>query len=122
VDLNGDANITDYVPGTTRNQFNRGDERAALDAVNAYRAALNMTPIPPSQIDNNDFYGVDLRASKAVRLTANQRVELVAQVFNLFNRKNLTAAWQTNARSSSFGIISSASNMRQAELAIRFVF
>jgi hypothetical protein len=124
-DLNGDANVTDYVPGTTRNQFNRGSEAAPLAAVNAYRATRNLAAIPESQIDTNEFYGLDLRASKSIRLTQTQRVELVAQVFNVFNRTNLTpgaAGWQTNALSASFGTLTSALNKRQAELGIRFVF
>jgi hypothetical protein len=122
VDLNGDANITDYVPGTTRNQFNRSSQDAALAAVNAFRVSRILVPIPASQIDTNEYYGVDLRASKAIRVSASQRVELVGQVFNLLNRKNLLPTWTTNALSSSFGSISSAANMRQAEVAIRFVF
>jgi hypothetical protein len=46
----------------------------------------------------------------------------VAQVFNLLNRTNLLAVWQTSARSASFGTITSAANKRQAELAVRFLF
>jgi len=122
VDLNGDANITDYVPGTTRNQFNRSSQDAALAAVNAFRVSRSLAPIPASQINTNEYYGIDLRASKAIRVSASQRVELVGQVFNLLNRKNLLPTWTTNALSSSFGSISSAANMRQAEVAIRFVF
>jgi hypothetical protein len=122
VDLNGDANVTDYVAGTTRNLFNRGGQDAALAAVNAYRASRNLAAIPASQINTNEYYNVDLRASKAITLHASRRVELVAQVFNLFNRTNLLAAWQTNALSPAFGTISSAANKRQAEVAIRFAF
>jgi hypothetical protein len=40
----------------------------------------------------------------------------------MLNRTNLTATWQTNALSSSFGTITSAGSMRQAELAVRFSF
>jgi len=47
---------------------------------------------------------------------------LIAQVFNLLNRKNLLAVWQTNALSPAFGTIPSASNMRQAEVAVRITF
>jgi hypothetical protein len=124
-DLNGDANITDYVSGTTRNQFNRSSQSAALAALNAYRATRNLAPIPESQINTNEFYGLDVRASKSVRITQTQRIELIAQVFNLFNRTNLTpgpAGWQTNALSPVFGSLASALNKRQAELAVRFVF
>ena len=46
VDLNGDANVTDFVPGTARNPFNRGSDTTALGAVNAYRATTGLAPIP----------------------------------------------------------------------------
>jgi len=81
-----------------------------------------MAALPASQINTNEFYGLDVRASKSIRLSADRRVELVAQVFNLLNRTNLLAAWTTNARSNAFGTITSAANMRQAELAVRFSF
>ncbi|HKC54991.1 MAG TPA: carboxypeptidase regulatory-like domain-containing protein [Vicinamibacterales bacterium] len=122
VDVNGDANITDYVPGTTRNVFNRGNDAEMMARVNAYRATVGMAGLPASQINTNEFYGLDVRASKSIRLSTDRRVELVAQVFNLLNRTNLLAAWTTNARSNAFGTITSAANMRQAELAVRFSF
>jgi hypothetical protein len=122
VDLNGDANVTDYVPGTTRNVFNRGGNAEALALVNTYRATTGLAPIAESQVNTNEFYGLDTRVSKSITVSPGRRVELVAQVFNLLNRKNLTATWQTNALSSSFGTITSAGNMRQAELAVRFSF
>ena len=122
VDLNGDANITDYVPGITRNVFNRGKDADMMALVNAYRATTGLAPLPVSQINTNEFYGLDIRASKSVRISADRKVELIGQVFNLLNRTNLLAAWQTNARSSTFGTSVSAANMRQAEVAVRFSF
>ena len=65
---------------------------------------------------------MDLRASKTIALTSSQRIELIAQAFNVFNRTNLLAQWQTNALSSTFGTITSAAPKRQAELAARFTF
>jgi hypothetical protein len=128
-DLNNDgvAN-TDYVPGTTRNQGNRGDD-AFLAAVNAWRAQNGRAPIPASQIDTNEYNRFDIRASKAVRI-GTRRVEFIAQVFNLFGRDNLgvglTAAWQSpwqeNALSDSFGRILEVQPRQQAELAVRFTF
>ena len=53
---------------------------------------------------------------------AGRKVEVIGQVFNLFNRKNLLAAWQQNALSPAFGVSSSAANTRQAEVAVRFTF
>jgi len=121
VDINGDGNVTDYVPGTSRNVFNRGDDAQALSFVNAWRAANGLAAISPT-FSTNEFYSLDVRASKAISLSGSRRVELIAQVFNLFNRKNILAAWTTNALSSSFGTSVSAAPMRQAEIAARFTF
>jgi hypothetical protein len=63
-----------------------------------------------------------VRATKVFPLSDRQRVEVIAQVFNLLNRKNLLAAWTTNALSNVFGTSSSAAPMRQAELAVRFAW
>ena len=122
VDVNGDGNNTDFVPGTTRNVFNRGTDTQMLAQVNAYRATAGLAPIPVSQVNTNEYYGLDVRVSKSFPLSAGRKVELIAQVFNLLNRTNLLAAWQTNVRSSAFGTISSAADMRQGEVALRFTF
>jgi hypothetical protein len=121
VDLNGDGNVTDYVPGTSRNVFNRGKDAEMLALVNAWRAANGMAAISPN-FSTNEFYGLDIRASKAIRLSAARRVELIAQAFNVLNRKNIVGAWQTNALSAAFGTSVSAFAMRQAEIAARFTF
>jgi hypothetical protein len=130
IDLNGDGFNTDYVPGTTRNVFNRGRDEEMVALVNAYRAsrppnALNprgLAPIDPSQFDTNEFFSVDLRVTKVFPLSERQRVEVIAQVFNILDRKNLLAAWTTNALSNVFGTSSSAGPMRQAEVAVRFAW
>ena len=124
VDLNGDANITDYVPGTRRNVFNRGKDADSLALVNTYRAAqlTRLAPIDGAQLNTNEFYSVDMRVTKAFNVRGRQRLELVLQTFNLLNRKNLLPAWTTNALSSAFGTITSASNLRQAEIAIRYAW
>ena len=57
VDLNGDGNITDYVPGTTRNVFNRGERRG--DAGGGQRVSRDdgLAAISPSPVNTNEFYG-----------------------------------------------------------------
>jgi hypothetical protein len=130
IDLNGDGFNSDYVPGTTRNVFNRGSDEDMVALVNAYRAsrppnALNprgLGPIDPGQFDTNEFFSLDVRATKVLPLSDRQRIEVIAQVFNLLNRKNLLAAWTTNSLSNVFGTSSSAGPMRQAELAVRFAW
>jgi len=122
VDLNGDAAITDYVPGTARNVFNRGRNDEMMAVVNAYRATINLPALSASQISTNEIYSLDMRVNKAIALRGSRKVDLVLQVFNLLNRTNLTGNWQTNARSPKFGVVESAGPMRQAEIAARFTF
>ncbi|MBI2186976.1 MAG: TonB-dependent receptor [Acidobacteria bacterium] len=121
VDLNGDGVNTDYVPGTTRNLGNRDNGRM-LQAVNQWRASRGLGAIPESQIDANDYKAIDLRVSKAFTLGGMRRLELIGQVFNLFGRDNLAAAWVTNALSNQFGRIRQAFNRQQGEVAVRFVW
>ena len=136
-DLNGDGLVTDYVPGTTRAMGNR-DNTAMLAAVNAYRATLPAGacgtpgqlcgPISASQIDSNRYNDVDVRVSKAFSLGGhNRKIELIAQVFNIFGTNNLLAstdagAWVTNVTSNSFGRILQANPRQQAELGARIVW
>lgn len=122
-DLNGDGAVTDYVPGTTNDQGNRGNA-SFLSAVNAYRATRGLAAIPESQIDSNRYNRMDIRISKAIPLGGNRKVELIGQVFNLLGTTNLLASggagtWVTNAGSASFGRILQALPSRQAEVAVR---
>lgn len=123
-DLNGDGVISDYVPGTSRNQGNRSLD---LGLVNAWRATNGLAAINPSQIDTNEYSSFDMRASKSIRVDGARKVELIAQIFNIFGHDNLlppasSAGWVENALSDSFGRILTANNRQQAELAIRFVW
>jgi len=123
-DLNNDgAAGSDYVPGTTRNQGNRGDNGAFLGAVNAWRVQNGRAPIAASQLATNAYDRFDVRASKAVTM-GNRRNEFIAQVFNLFGHDNLGIAgtWQENALSDAFGRILEVQPRQQAELAVRFTF
>jgi len=117
-DINRDGFVIDFVPGTTRNQGHRGLD---VNAVNAWRAAGNVAPIAADAIETTDFTSVDVRASRSIALGAGRRVEVLAQVFNVFNAVNLTGL-QTNARAVSFGQASRAGAGRQAELAARFIW
>jgi hypothetical protein len=122
VDLNADANITDYVPGTTRSAFNRGDNESLMAAVNAWRISRGLAALPSSQIDTNEFASLDVRASKSFQIRGRQSLEVMAQVFNLLGRDNLQPTWSTNALSNAFGRIQQALNRQQAELVVRFAF
>jgi len=117
-----------FVPGTSRNQGNR---TLSLDAVNAYRATLGLTPITSAQLDSSRYNSFDIKLTRPIFTRGdNQKLELTLQVFNLFGTENLASASGqvstggnlTNATSATFGRILGASNLQQAELAIRFVF
>jgi outer membrane receptor protein involved in Fe transport len=122
VDLNGDGMVTDYVPGTTRNQGNRNLD---MDLVNAWRATRGLGPIDPKQIDKNTYNRIDLRGSRSIDLGGDRKIELIGQVFNVLGTDNLLgigSGWVTNALSDAFGVIPSAQPRQQAELAVRFAW
>jgi hypothetical protein len=123
LDLNGDGFITDLVPGTERNDGSRGLD---LTAVNAWRARNNRAPIPENQIDSSRISIVDLRLSKQIPLGRGVRAELLAQMFNALNTKNLQDQFAggrvTNALSASFGRIQTARPGRQGELGVRLIW
>ena len=95
-----DGAVTDYVPGTTRNVFNRGDNTEMLALVNTWRAQNGRAPIPESQLMTDEFQRVDVRVSKQVELGGDRRAEVIAQVFNLFGTDSFgigATPWQMNA-------------------------
>ena len=121
-DLNNDGANTDYVPGTTRDQGNRGLD---LALVNAWRATNALAPIAAAQIDSTRYNRFDIRVAKSVALGTGRRVELIGQVFNVFGTDNLGGigtTYVTNALSDSFGKVLTALPRQQGELALRFVF
>jgi hypothetical protein len=122
VDINGDGNITDYVPGTTRSAFNRGDNDRLMGLVNAWRASRALPPLSIDQIDSNEYGSLDVRVSKSIRVQGRHTLELMAQVFNLTGRDNLRETFGSNALSNAFGRVTQALNRQQAELVIRYAF
>jgi len=108
-----------YVAGTSRDQGNRD---LSIAAVNAYRATLNLAPIAASQIDSSRFNSLDVRASRPIFARESLHIDVIGQVFNVFGVTNLTGGNQTVATSATFGNILGASNLQQAELAVRIVF
>jgi hypothetical protein len=121
-DVNRDGAFNDLVPGTSRNA---GSRDLSLAAVNAWRESTGRLPIPESQIESSSLNTVDVRVSKGIRVR-RLRLDLVAQVFNLFDTLNLGAQFEggrvSNALSPSFGRILTARPGRQGELALRLLW
>jgi hypothetical protein len=127
-DLNADGYTGDLpagiLPGSGCRDLN-------LDAVNAARTSRGLTAV--SQVDCPGFANVDLRLSKTLRV-GPRRAELIAQLFNIFNRANfnapngnVSAGNDTTTGRPLFGTSTSLlSNInapsRQAEFAVRFQF
>jgi len=122
-DLNGDTFNTDLVPGTTRNS---GSRDLNLTAVNVYRAANGLPPVTESQIESSALSIADLRVSKSIKLQGTMKLDLVLQVFNFLNTKNLQDQYAggrvNNALSASFGRILTARPMAQGEVAAKLVW
>jgi hypothetical protein len=120
-DLNNDGATTDLVPGTSRNS---GQRDLNLTAVNAYRALNGLGPISASQLNSNRYSSVDVRLTRAFKLSGASKLEVIAQVFNLLGTTNLLASgglggYVNNSLSDSFGKILAAGNAQQAEFALR---
>jgi hypothetical protein len=97
-----------------------------LAAINAYRAQNGLGPVAASQIQTDRVSSIDVRFAKAIPVSGQTRIELIAQVFNLLGTDNLNAPFSggqvTSALSSSFGQILTAKNRQQGELAIRLAW
>jgi hypothetical protein len=102
IDLNGDGIKDDLLPGTTVNAFNRGLGRADLERlVAAFNRTyadsqdLQGTPIksltlPAHYAFGDNFHSLDLRLSRSFILRERCRLSLIGEVFNLYNKGNLT--------------------------------
>lgn len=100
-DLNGDGTNNDFLPGVGWNELNRGIDadqlRSLVDAYNQQFAGKNAPrggQFPgialPSSFDFSDsFQSHDLRLAKEFNLYEEKlRLELIGEVFNLFNIGN----------------------------------
>jgi hypothetical protein len=94
--------------------------------VNTYRAANGLAAVADSQIDSSALSIADIRVSKSVKLQGTVKLDLMLQVFNVLNTRNLQDQYAsgrvTNALSASFGRILSARPMAQGEVAAKLVW
>ncbi|WP_419805913.1 TonB-dependent receptor [Terriglobus sp.] len=117
--VNADS-ITQYVPGTSRNQVQRNVD---YTLINNYRATRGLTAIDPANVQNSAYKSFDLRILKNFRIHDRFALEVYGQAFNLFGADNyLYNSITTSAASASFGRASDSGNRQQGELAARFTF
>ena len=128
LDLNGDGYTGDLPAGVLPGS---GCRDMSLDAVNTFRRARGLTEV--TTVDCPGFANVDLRLSKSFRV-GGARAELIAQLFNIFNRDNFNspnanigAGNDTTTGRPLFGTSTSLlpninAPARQAEFAVRLQF
>jgi hypothetical protein len=102
MDFNGDGTLGDLLPGTTVDAFNRGMGRADLERLVAQfnstyagtrdAAGRSIAPLvlPAHYSFGDDFHSLDLRLSRSFVFLERWRVSLIGEVFNLYNKANLT--------------------------------
>jgi outer membrane receptor protein involved in Fe transport len=122
-DINNDGYTGDNAPGVT---YQSGCRDLDLAAVNAFRATRNLPAVSEGDIACPGFANVDVRLSKTFALRGSQRIEFIAQLFNVFNRANF-AVPQNNIGSALFGRVTQIMEnikapSRQVELALRYQF
>ncbi|MBM3819719.1 MAG: TonB-dependent receptor [Acidimicrobiia bacterium] len=119
-DLDGDG-VNDRAPGVPPT-VGRGNLQAQLDAINRYRASLNLAPfdldrlkvLPPAK-------NIDIRVTKGLTLGGARRVELFAEAFNITNVVNLTGG-NGNVRLATFKVPDGAQEARQVQWGARYSF
>jgi hypothetical protein len=102
IDFDGDGVKDDLLPGTTVNAFNRGMGRADLERLvtsfnqtdagskDALGAIIRRVTLPAGYSFGDNFHALDLRLSRRFVLRERWRLSLIGEVFNLYNKANLT--------------------------------
>jgi hypothetical protein len=102
IDFNGDGTTSDLLPGSTANAFNRGMGRADLERLlaqfnatyagtkDALGASIRPLTLPAHYSLGDNFHSLDLRLSRSFVFRERWRLSLIGEVFNLYNKGNLT--------------------------------
>jgi hypothetical protein len=121
-DLDGDGTSSEDRPDGL--PLNAGGVRSQgnLDIINAFRAARGLSQVTLDELgQQNHYFSVDVRVSKSFRLGGARSLELMAEVFNLFDRVNFGSPNGT-LTSPTFLQLSSTSEAREAQFGVRFRF
>jgi hypothetical protein len=76
---------------------------------------------PRNYLRGRKFSSTDVSFMKNIATGGRSRIQLRAEVFNLFNEVNWGAP-NTTFGAANFGVIASADTMRRAELGVKFLF
>jgi hypothetical protein len=102
IDFNGDGTTGDLLPGTTVNAFNRGLGHTDLARlVTQFNATYALTKdaqgltiprlaLPGHYAFGDNLHSLDVRLSRSFVFRERWRLSLIGEVFNLYNKANLT--------------------------------
>ena len=102
IDFNGDGTTDDLLPGSTMGAFNRGfgtsDLVRLVDRFNqtyarttdSHGRAIPALTLPARFVLDDNFNSMDLRLTRPFIFHERWRVSLIGEVFNLYNKANLT--------------------------------
>lgn len=121
-DLDGDGSQTEDRPaGLAMNQGGRAYQ-PNLDIINEFRRTRGLSEVTLDQLGTRyPYFSVDLRLTKAVPIRGNVRLELLAEVFNAFNRTNFGTPNGT-LTSTAFLTVATAADPREAQFGVRLRF
>jgi hypothetical protein len=114
IDFNGDGTTGDLLPGTTANAFNRGLGRADLVRLvaqfnqsyagtkDAQGRSIPALTLPDQYYFGDNFHALDMRLSRSLLFHERWRLSLIGEVFNLYNKANLSG-YSGDLTSTAFG-------------------
>lgn len=115
IDFNGDGTQGDLLPGTTVNAFNRGMGGAQLQMLvsqfnttyagskDAQGRTIPHLTLPARYSFGDNLQSLDLRLSRNFISRERWRLVLIGEVFNLYNKSNLTGYSGDLTNSATFG-------------------
>ena len=116
-----------YRPNVTGDPYASGSAQSITNWFNRDNVTIPLDPSQPfgnatrNSVRGPLFWQVDLAASKQVSLTADARVELRIEAFNLLNRTNFRAP-DGNRSNGSFGTITQTFDARQMQLGVKLIW
>jgi hypothetical protein len=114
IDFNGDGTTGDLLPGTTVNAFNRGMGRGDLERLatqfetiyalrkDAQGRTISRLALPANYAFGDNLHSLDLRLTRIFKFGERSRMSLIGEVFNLYNKANLTG-YSGDLTSAAFG-------------------
>jgi hypothetical protein len=127
-DTDGDGLIAGDLPPGIPITVGRERIDESLAAIDSLRATRKLSPIDPALLELDPYRTLDVRVTKAVRLSGDRRLEVLIEAFNVTNAVNFRPPLGTppNAGASiiapAFLVRTTARDSRQIQWGLRYTF